>query len=116
MRRARRGHGLLDRKSVDETFRTVRLRNIRINYELNHEWEQLCREIWVCFAERSFLNRNLCRDVLFHAKMSATFVWRSRESEPYAHLSESTESRTIVVCIKFTRATRLFRESFILDL
>ncbi|KYM92960.1 Fox-1 like protein C [Atta colombica] len=46
MRRTRRGHGLLDRKSFDETFRIVRLRNIRINYELNHEWEQLCREIW----------------------------------------------------------------------
>lgn len=89
MRRARRGHGLLDRKSVDETFRTVRLRNIRINYELNHEWEQLCREIWVGFAEIVFQLR-FCRGVLFTlAKSSATFMPRSRENGPYAHLRKA---------------------------
>lgn len=89
MRRARRGHSLLDRKSFDETFRTVRLRNIRINYELNHEWEQLCREIWVRFTEIVSQLR-LRRGVLFSStKSNATFARRSRENEPYAHLRKA---------------------------
>lgn len=51
MRRVRRGLGLLERKSYDELSRGVRLRNMRINYSLNHEWERLNREIWVCAAK-----------------------------------------------------------------
>jgi len=53
MRRTRRIRGLMDRKSLDDAYRSIHLRNIRINYSLNHEWEQLNWEIWVCVPQKS---------------------------------------------------------------
>lgn len=55
MRRARRRLGPSGRKLFDlEMSRIICMRNIRISYELNHEWEQLNREIWVCAAQIVF--------------------------------------------------------------
>lgn len=88
MRRTRRGHGLLDRKSLDDSFRIARLRNIRINYELNHEWEQLCCEIWVGAAEIVSQNRILTARLFSRRRCRARRSRRSRENEPCAHVRE----------------------------
>jgi len=70
MQRTRYGRGPPDRKSFNEMLRIVRLRNVRMNYELNHEWEQLCREIWVRVAEIAFFDRS------FAARLHADEVER----------------------------------------
>lgn len=87
MWRARRSHGLLDRKLFDETFRIARLRNIRINYELNHEWEQLCREIWVRLAEIPPQTR-LRRDVIFHVDEAVRAICTALKMSP-RHICEA---------------------------
>lgn len=47
MRKSRRSFDLLNLIALDEKFRRIRLRNVRMNYTLNYEWEQLDHEIWV---------------------------------------------------------------------
>lgn len=59
MRRIRRGIGPLDRKLLENALRNVHLRNMTINYSLNHEWEQLNLEIWVCLTVISLSQASL---------------------------------------------------------
>lgn len=85
MRRTRRIRGPVGLKSLDDAYRSIHMRNIRINYSLNHEWEQLNREIWVRVAEmvNLFLYAVFTRG-RFHLARGKYGVVRARENRPYA--------------------------------
>lgn len=65
MRSSRRIADARSCKFIEETLRRVHLRNIRINFSLNYEWEQLNWEIWVGLFEIHLLERKQRPDRLF---------------------------------------------------
>jgi len=96
MRRTRRIRDLADRKSLDDAYRSIHLRNIRINYSLNHEWEQLNWEIWVCVPHKltfprydeSAARRASARSSMAPARESISRKLRGKRRIPFSNSRE----------------------------
>jgi len=96
MRRTRRIRDLADRKSLDDAYRSIHLRNIRINYSLNHEWEQLNWEIWVCVphkltfprCDESAARRASARSSMAPARESISRKLRGKRRIPFSNFRE----------------------------
>lgn len=81
MRSSRRVTDARCRKLIEEKLRRAHLRNIRINFSLNYEWDQLNWEIWVRLFEIHLLetSRSLFRRFVTNsAEVSAINIENER--------------------------------------